>query len=43
MTPPSPLPQMPESDTPMTGRYIAALVLEAVIIALLWMLGRAYS
>ena len=43
MTPPSPEPQMPESDTPMTGRYIAALVLEAVIIALLWMLGRAYS
>ena len=30
-------------DTPMTGRYVAALVLEAVIIAGLWMLGRAYG
>ena len=30
-------------DTPMTGRYIAALVLEAIIITLLWMLGRVYQ
>jgi hypothetical protein len=30
-------------DTPMTGRYIAALVLEAVIILLLWMLEQAYA
>ena len=30
-------------DTPMTGRYIAAIVLEAIIIALLWILGRIYS
>jgi len=30
-------------DSPMTGRYIGALVLEAVIILLLWLLGRAYS
>lgn len=29
-------------DTPMTGRYIAALVVEAVIILLLWLLGRVY-
>ena len=29
-------------DTPMTGRYIAALILEGVIIALLWLLGRVY-
>ena len=43
MTPPPPELPTPESDTPMTGRYVAALVLEAVIIALLWMLGRAYS
>lgn len=30
-------------DTPMTGRYVAALVLEAIIITLLWLLGQAYS
>lgn len=30
-------------DTPMTGRYIAALVVEVVIILLLWLLGRVYS
>ena len=33
----------PESDTPMTGRYVAVLILEAVIIAALWALGRVYS
>jgi hypothetical protein len=33
----------PSDDTPMTGRYIAVVVLEAVIIVLLWLLGRAYS
>ena len=33
----------PESDTPMTGRYVAVLILEAVIIAALWALGRIYS
>ena len=33
----------PERDTPMTGRYIAVLILEAVIIAALWALGRIYS
>jgi hypothetical protein len=30
-------------DTPMTGRYVAALVLEAVIVLLLYLLGRAYQ
>ncbi len=30
-------------DTPMTGLYIAAIVLEVAIIALLWVLGRLYS
>ncbi|MEQ1912531.1 MAG: hypothetical protein ABMA15_27175 [Vicinamibacterales bacterium] len=33
----------PESDTPMTGTYVAVLILEAVIIAALWALGRIYS
>jgi hypothetical protein len=32
-----------ERDTPMTGRYIAVLVLEAITIAALWALGRMYS
>jgi hypothetical protein len=32
-----------ESDTPMTGTYIKVLVLEAVIIAALWIFGRAFS
>lgn len=30
-------------DSDMTGRYLAALALEAVIIVLLWVLGRIYS
>ena len=33
----------PESDTPMTGRYVAVIILEAIIIAALWALGRIYS
>ena len=32
-----------ERDTPMTGTYIAVLVVEALIIAALWALGRMYS
>lgn len=32
-----------ERDTPMTGTYIAVLVVEALIIAALWTLGRLYS
>ena len=32
-----------ERDTPMTGTYIQVLILEAVIVAALWILGRLYS
>ena len=32
-----------ERDTPMTGTYIAVLVVEALIIVALWALGRMYS
>ena len=32
-----------ERDTPMTATYIAVLVVEALIIAALWTLGRLYS
>jgi hypothetical protein len=33
----------PESDTPMTATYIQVLVLEALIIAALWIFGRMFS
>jgi hypothetical protein len=32
-----------ERDTPMTGIYASVMVLEALIIAALWVLGRMYS
>ena len=32
-----------DDDTPLTGRYIADIVLEAIIIALLYALGRFYA
>ena len=32
-----------ERDTPMTGTYVAVVILEATIIALLYVLGRMYS
>ena len=32
-----------EHDTPMTATYVAVLIVEALIIAALWALGRAYS
>jgi hypothetical protein len=32
-----------DRDTPMTGIYIAVVVLEAAIIALLFLFGRIYS
>lgn len=32
-----------ERDTSMTGIYTSVIVLEALIIAALWVLGRAYS
>jgi hypothetical protein len=34
---------LPERDTDMTGTYVRVVVLEAVIIAALWMLGWAFS
>ncbi|MGE0451015.1 MAG: hypothetical protein AB7Q29_15690 [Vicinamibacterales bacterium] len=30
-------------DAPMTGTYVAALIVEALVIAALWVLGRMYS
>jgi hypothetical protein len=39
----SPTPNDHERDTPMTGTYIAVVVLEATIIALLFLLGRIYA
>jgi hypothetical protein len=30
-------------DTPMTGIYIAVILVEALIIGALWVLGRIYS
>lgn len=35
-------PREPE-ETKMTGIYIAVVVVEAVIIALLWVIGRVYA
>ena len=32
-----------ERDTPMTGTYVAVVILEATIIVLLYVLGRIYS
>jgi len=32
-----------ERDTPMTGTYVAVLIIEALVIVALWMLGRMYS
>jgi hypothetical protein len=39
----SPQPNDHERDTPMTGTYIAVVVVEAIIIAVLFLLGRIYS
>jgi hypothetical protein len=30
-------------DNPMTGRYVLVLVVEAIVLALLWILGRVYA
>lgn len=38
-----PPPNDHERDTPMTGTYVAVVILEATIIALLFVLGRIYS
>jgi hypothetical protein len=32
-----------QTDTPMTGMYVGALVVEAVIILLLWLFGRMFA
>jgi hypothetical protein len=34
---------MADAETNMTRTYASVLVLEAVIIALLWVIGRLYS
>ncbi len=34
---------MTEPDANMTGTYVRVVILQAVIIAALWMLGRAFS
>jgi hypothetical protein len=36
-------PPRAERDTSMTGTYIAVVIVEALIIAALWALGRMYS
>jgi hypothetical protein len=41
--PSDPPPATDERDTPQTGTYVAVVVVEAVILALLWLLGRVYS
>jgi hypothetical protein len=33
----------PDDDTPMTGTYVAVIVVEAIIILLLYVLGRIYQ
>ncbi len=33
----------PESDTPLTGTYVRVVILEAVIIAALWVIGRMFQ
>jgi hypothetical protein len=35
--------ERPDSDTPMTKTYVGVLVLEAVIIAALFFLGRLFA
>lgn len=39
----SALPGPEPGDTRMTGTYVAVIVVEAVIIAVLWIIGRIYS
>ena len=35
--------ERPDSDTPMTKTYVQVMVLEAVIIAALWIFGRMFA
>ena len=30
-------------DTPMTATYVSVMILEAAVLAALWLLGRAFS
>ena len=39
----NPAPLHEPGDTPMTGIYVAVIIIEALIIAGLWALGRMYS
>jgi hypothetical protein len=32
-----------DGDTPMTGTYVAVIIVEAIVVALLWLLGRVYA
>jgi hypothetical protein len=32
-----------DKDTPMTGRYVRVLIIEACIIVALWVFGRLFS
>ena len=40
---PEPAPAPGEGDTPMTATYIRVLVLEAALLAALWLFARAFS
>jgi hypothetical protein len=40
---PTPAPADVERDTAMTGTYLRVLVLEAAIVAALWLFARAFS
>ena len=39
----TPSDQHPDDDTPLTGRYVAVVIVEVIIIAILWVIGRIYS
>lgn len=41
--PSSPTPLDDEHDTPMTGTYVAVVVVEAIILTLLWIFGKIYT
>jgi hypothetical protein len=42
-TAPGTLNPEPDRDTPMTATYVRVLVIEAAILVLLWLFGRAFS
>jgi hypothetical protein len=37
------VPPHSEHDTPMTAIYVRVLVIEAALLVLLWLFGRAFS